>query len=81
MGMNIMEIMQMVGRSGNPQQMVMNLMQGPAQNNPLMANLLNMAKNGNGAGIQEVGRNLWKSQGRDFDKEFGDFLGRFGGGV
>ena len=47
--MNISDMnnfMQMA-RNGNPQQMVMNMLQQNAQGNPIFANILSLAQNGN----------------------------------
>ena len=47
--MNISDMnnfMQMA-RNGNPQQMVMNMLQQNAQGNPMFANILSLAQNGN----------------------------------
>lgn len=74
----IAQMMQMIKNGGNPQQMVMNMLNQQAQNNPMMGNLLEMAKNGNGAGIEKIARNLLQSQGYDFDKEFKQFTSSFG---
>lgn len=45
--------------------------------NPMFMNLFNMAKNGNTEGIRNFARNLYKEQGRDFDKEYLDFKKNF----
>lgn len=56
----------------NPQEIVSNIMNN--NNNPMVKNLSNMAKNGDNQGIENFARNLFKEQGRDFDKEFGAFM-------
>lgn len=68
-----MQLLQMLRGGGNPQQLVMNMLQQSAGSNPMVANLLSMAQQGNGAGIEQVARNLLSSQGYDFDKEFSSF--------
>lgn len=75
---NLMQFMQMVRSGGNPQQMVINMLQGGAQNNPMMQNLLNLAQNGNSAGIEEFARNMCKSKGIDYDQEFNKFKQQMG---
>lgn len=40
---------------------------------PMGQNLLNLAKNGRSADIEQIARNLAKQQGIDFDKEFAAF--------
>lgn len=37
---------------------------------PVVQNLLKMAENGDYAGVESFARNIFKEQGRDFDKEF-----------
>jgi hypothetical protein len=44
-----------------------------SSNNPMMANLLDLAKKGDTKGIEEVARNACKEQGKDYDKEFANF--------
>ena len=39
----------------------------------MMQNLLQLAKQGKTKDIQQIARNTFKEQGRDFDKEFSDF--------
>lgn len=73
-----MQLIQFIKSGGNPQQMVMNMLQQTSGSNPMMANLLNLAKTGNGAGIEQVARNLLSSQGYDFDKEFSLFIKMMG---
>lgn len=59
----------------NPQQMVNNLF--AKQNNPMLNNLKEMAQKGDKEGVENFARNLFKEQGRDFDKEFSQFMGNF----
>lgn len=72
--MNQMQLIQMI-RSGqiNPQQLAMNLLQQNMGDSPLGANLMQLAKNNQGADIEQIVRNLAKQQGVDFDKEFAAF--------
>ena len=75
--MNPMNFFQML-KGGNPQQMVMKIMNNPQMaNNPIAQNMLNMAKNGDLQGIEEMGRNIAKERGIDFDKAFNDFKNQF----
>ena len=65
-------------KGGNPQQMVMKMMNNPQMaNNPIAKNMFNMAKNGDLQGIEEMGRNIAKERGIDFDKAFNDFKNQF----
>lgn len=75
--MNPMNFFQML-KGGNPQQMVMKMMNNPQMaNNPIAQNMLNMAKNGDLQGIEEMGRNIAKERGIDFDNAFNDFKNQF----
>lgn len=75
--MNIMNVFQMIN-SGNPKQIVMKMMNNPQiANNPMAKNMFEMAKNGNLKGIEEMGRNIAKERGVDFDKAFSDFKNQF----
>lgn len=75
--MNPMNFFQMF-KGGNPQQMVMKMMNNPQMaNNPIAKNMFNMAKNGDLQGIEEMGRNIAKERGIDFDKAFNDFKNQF----
>lgn len=71
-------IMQM--RQGkNPQQLMIDILEGEASSNPIMGNLLSMAKENRTADIEKFARNLAKEQGIDFDKEFSRFKKQYFG--
>ena len=74
----IMQFMQMVRSGGNPQAMMMNMLQQQAGNSPIGQNLLRMAQNNDGKGIEQVARNLCEQRGLDFDKEFAAFRQQLG---
>ena len=57
---------------GNPQQFISNAIGN--NNNPMLKNLLNMAQNNDSKGVENFARNYFKEQGRDFDKEFKEFM-------
>lgn len=71
--MNIQNLMQLLRGGQNPQQLAMNLLEQGAQNNPLNANLLNLAKSNQTDAIEQIARNMFKEKGLDFDKEFTAF--------
>lgn len=71
--MNPLQLIQMIKSGQNPQQLVMNMLQNNAQNNPLAANLLHLAQNNDSSAIEAFARNYFASQGKDFDKEFEAF--------
>lgn len=74
----IMSIFQMMKGGGNPQAMMKQMM-GNSQiaNNPMAKNIIDMAQNGNISGIEQLGRNIAKERGIDFDKAFSDFKSQF----
>ena len=67
-----------MARNGNPQQIVMNMLQQNAQGNPMFANILSLAQNGNTQEIENIVRNMARERGIDFDKEFNSFRQMFG---
>lgn len=71
------QIIGMIKNGQNPQQVMMNLLQG-MQNTPMGVNLLNLAKNNRGAEIEQIARNLMREQGKDFDTEFQTFRRKYG---
>ena len=74
---NMMEFMQMA-KTGNPQQLVMGMLQQRAQGNPIFANILSLAQSGTTGEIENIVRNMAKERGVDFDKEFNSFRQMFG---
>ena len=68
-----LDLINFVKSSSNPQQFMLNMLEERAENNPMMQNLLQLAKQGKTKDIQQIARNTFKEQGRDFDKEFSDF--------
>ena len=76
--MNLMNIMQMI-KGGDPQQIIQQMLKDNCQfaNNPIVMNMLDMAKSGDISGIEQIGRNIAKEKGIDFDKEFSKFKNQF----
>lgn len=77
MKQNPMQILQFIKASGNPQKFMLNMLQQQS-NNPIMANLIQMAQVNDEKGIENFARNLMKEQGLDFDKEFNTFKKNLG---
>jgi hypothetical protein len=79
-GMNPMDIIAMIKSGKNPQQVMLSILErGVAENNPLMTNLFNLAKQNRTADIEQIARNICAERGVDFDKEFASFkAGLFG---
>ena len=79
--MNIIkpEMVQFVNmmKNGNPEQMMMSMLEQSAQNNPILENLLNMAKNNDSEGIESYVRNVAREKGIDYDKEFNTIIQNF----
>ena len=65
-----------IKQQGNPRDLLINFM---TQNNtnPMINNLIGMAKNGDNKAVEKFARNIFKEQGRDFDKEFSSFMQNF----
>jgi hypothetical protein len=45
--------------------------------NPMLKNLIEMAEKGDYQGIENFARNYYKEQGKDFDKEYSQFMSYF----
>lgn len=74
----LMQFMQMVRSGNDPKTMMINMLQQKAGNSPIGQNLLKMAQNNDGKGIEQVARNLCAQRGLDFDKEFAAFKQQLG---
>lgn len=61
----------------NPIQMIKNLIMNKQINNPIFKEVITKAQNGDSKGVEEFARNFLKGQGRDFDKEFSQFMKNF----
>lgn len=59
----------------NIKQIVMNMIKN--NSNPIFANLVQMAENGDTKGVENFARNFYKEQGKDFDKEIANFQNMF----
>lgn len=74
---NPMALLQML-KGGNPKNFLMNMISNQMGNqNPMIKNLIDMANNGDNAGVETFARNLLKDKGIDFDKEFKNFMEQF----
>lgn len=76
--MNPMQIIQNIRNGQNPQQTTMRLLQEQIGNTPIGQNLLRMAQNNDGKGIEQIARNLCAQRGLDFNKEFAVFKQQLG---
>lgn len=69
-----------LNNGGSLEKAIQNAMANTVKNNnsnPMFANLINMAENGDTKGVEDFARNLLKEQGRDFDKEYTEFRKNF----
>lgn len=74
---NMMQYIQMM-KSGNPQEVVMNMLrQNATDGNPMAQNLLQMVNNRDIQGIENMARNVARERGVDYDKEFNNFKQMF----
>lgn len=76
--LNPMQIMQLIQSGNNPQQLVMQLLEQQAQNNPMAANVLEMAKQNKTLDIEQVVKNIMQTKGLDYNKEVMAFKNLFG---
>ena len=73
--MNPMQMLQALIKGGKkPQQMAEQMIQSMSGNNPMLGNLMQLAKDGNTKNIEQFARNICKSKGIDFDTQFADFM-------
>lgn len=72
---NPMQFINMLKGIKNPKDAVINMIK--TNNNPMVKNLVEMAEKGDSQGVENFARNLYAQQGRDFDKEFGEFMSNF----
>ena len=61
----------------NPIQILKNMIMNKQLSNPVLKEVITKAQNGDTKGVEEFARNFLKGQGRDFDKEFGEFMKNF----
>ena len=76
MPMNPMQIIRMM-QSGNHQQMIQSMFGDMINKNPMLTNMMNLAKNNDAEGVRNIANNLFSSQNRDFNREFSDFMSNF----
>ena len=74
---NPMMLMQML-RGGNPQQAIMNAMRNQAGQNPVLNNALDMAEKQDAKGLEQLARNICKSNGVNADDMVKQIKSQFG---
>ena len=75
---NPMLLVQAIKNGQNPQQLMLNILENNMSGTPLGDNLIKLAKHGKSADIEEIVRNISKSRGIDYDKEFPHFIEMLG---
>lgn len=78
MQFNPMQFITMMKNGQNPEQLMLNFLATQASGNPMMENLLALAKNHDVKGIEEIARNICENNGVDFYKEFNAFKQQLG---
>lgn len=72
------QIMAMIKNGYNPETLMINMLETQMKGTPMGDNLINLARQGNGAEIERIARNLTSQRGMDFDKEFNSFKRQLG---
>ena len=73
MNFNPMQIMNIM-KNKSPQDTIISII---GNQNPIINNLMKLAKSGNKSEIEDIARNMCKEKGIDFDKEFPSFMENF----
>ncbi len=73
MQIDYIKILQAIKNGANPQQVVMEVLEGQMANTPMGKNLLQLVKENKTAEIERIARNICAQNGIDFDKEFSSF--------
>ena len=71
--MNPMNFIQMI-KGGNPQQIVMSLIQNNNINDPMINELIGYAELGDTNSINKIAENFFRQRGQDFGQEFNSFM-------
>lgn len=72
--MNPIDMLKVImNKNKNPKDIIKNVML-KGNSNPMITNLIDMAEKGNNKGVEQFARNIFKEKGKDFDKEFEDFM-------
>lgn len=79
MQVNPADLISQIRQGQNPQQLMLNILESQASANPIIDNLLTLAKENRTADIEAFARNIAKERGIDFDKEFSRFKKQYFG--
>ena len=78
MTVNPNQLIQMIKAGKNPEQLMLSVLETQMKGTPMGDNLLRLAKQNRSAEIEQIARNLYSQQGRDFDREFAAFKNMLG---
>ena len=78
MNFNQKALMNLINSGGNPEIMVMNMLQQRAGNNKLFANLLQLAQAQDTQQIESIVKNIVNESGKNYEKEFNSFRNTLG---
>lgn len=78
MTVNPNQLIQMIKAGKNPEQLMLSVLETQMKGTPMGDNLIKLAKENRCAEIEQIARNLYSQQGRDFDKEFETFKNMLG---
>ena len=70
---NLMQFLQLINSNSNPQQVVMNMLEQRANENPIYKNLAQLVQQGDTARIETIVKNIAQEKGIDYNKEFNAF--------
>lgn len=75
---NPQHFIEMIKSGKNPEQMMLDFLQRQMAGTPMGNNLIQLAQRRDSKGIEQIARNYFKQQGKDFDTEFNAFRKMFG---
>ena len=78
MQVNPNQLIQMIKSGQNPQQLMLSVLENQMKGTPMGDNLIKLAQENRNAEIEQIARNLYGQQGRDFDREFLAFKNMLG---
>ena len=78
MTVNPNQLIQMIKAGKNPEQLMLSVLETQMKGTPMGDNLIKLAQENRCAEIEQIARNLYSQQGRDFDKEFEMFKNMLG---
>ena len=78
MNFNQEALINLINSGGNPEIMVMNMLQQRAGNNKLFANLLQLAQAQDTQQIESIVKNIVNESGKNYEEEFNSFRNTLG---